>query len=86
MSARATPSGSTRRPSKRAASADSLRPAEELGSSSVAKPLLLPTRQKQPVNGKLEFDAKAFLAKAGVGQEDRLPEEERDCLRTRRPR
>jgi CRP/FNR family transcriptional regulator, cyclic AMP receptor protein len=67
MSARATPSGNIRRPSERAASADSVRPAE-LGSNSIAKPLLLPSRQKQPMNGKLPFNARAFLAKAGVGK------------------
>ena len=67
MSARATPSGSIRRPSKRATSADSVRPAKP-GSGAIAKPLLLASRQKQPTNGESAFNAKAFLAKAGVGK------------------
>ena len=67
MSARATPSGSTRRPSKRATSADWVRSAKP-GSSAIAKPLLLASRQKQPTNGESAFNAKAFLAKAGVGK------------------
>jgi CRP/FNR family transcriptional regulator, cyclic AMP receptor protein len=61
MSARATPSGTGRRPTKRISSGRSAKPA-------TAKPLLLPSLPKPPTNGKLAFDAKAFLAKAGVGK------------------
>ena len=67
MSARALPSGSTRGAAKRVATTGSVRSAKP-ASERIAKPLLLPTPKLQPTNGEPVFDAKAFLAKAGVGK------------------
>src|ERR1035437_5507994 len=67
MSARATPSGSTRNAPQRVAATDPVRSAKP-ASGAIAKPLLLPTPKLQPTNGETVFDAKAFLAKAGVGK------------------
>jgi CRP-like cAMP-binding protein len=67
MSARATPSGNTRSAPQRVAATDPVRSAKP-ASGAIAKPLLLPTPKLRPTNGETVFDAKAFLAKAGVGR------------------
>jgi len=67
MSARGMPSGSTGRPGKRVSSIVLARPANPAALKS-AKPIQLPTPKAQPTNGETVFDAKAFLAKAGVGK------------------
>src|ERR1022692_2293616 len=67
MSARAMPSGSTRSAPQRVAATDPVRSAKP-ASGTIAKPLLLPTPKLRPTNGETVFDAKAFLAKAGVGR------------------
>ena len=67
MSARAMPSGSTRSAPQRVAATHPVRSAKP-ASGAIAKPLLLPTPKLRPTNGETVFDAKAFLAKAGVGR------------------
>src|SRR5664279_1834381 len=65
MSARGIPSGDASRPAKRRASANSARPAKP-ASGEIGRPKLVASQQKPP-NIETTFDAKAFLAKAGVG-------------------
>ena len=67
MSSRAMPSASTGRPAKRASPIDSVRAAKP-ATLDFAKPVGLSTSKPQPTNGETVFDAKAFLAKAGVGK------------------
>src|SRR5271167_1005793 len=67
MSARATPSGGTERPAKRISSIDLVRSAKP-ASLKFAKPVQLPTPKPKPTNGETVFDAKAFLARAGLGK------------------
>ena len=65
MSTRGLSSGDSKRPAKRRPSADSGRPAKPVsGGKAIAAPL----SQRQPIDGKSAFNAKAFLAKAGVGK------------------
>jgi CRP-like cAMP-binding protein len=59
------PSGNTGRPAKRVSSIDSVRSAKP-PALEVAKRVRLP--KPQPIKGETVFDAKAFLAKAGVGK------------------
>jgi len=67
MSARAMPAGSTSRPAKRVSSVDSVRFAKPSAVKS-EEPSRLPTPKPQPTNGEAVFDAKAFLARAGLGK------------------
>jgi CRP/FNR family cyclic AMP-dependent transcriptional regulator len=67
MSARGIPFGDASRPGKRRASADSARPAKP-ASGAIGRPLLVSSRKQKATNGEATFDAKAFLAKAGVGK------------------
>ena len=67
MSARATPSGSTGRPAKRVSSIDLVRSASP-AALKFAKPVRLPSPKQKPTNGETVFDAKAFLARAGLGK------------------
>jgi CRP/FNR family transcriptional regulator, cyclic AMP receptor protein len=67
MSARATPTGSTGRPANQVPSVASLRPAKPL-KGEIAKPSRLQTLKPQPKNRETVFDAKTFLARAGLGR------------------
>lgn len=67
MSARALSSGNTGRPVKRASPVDSVQSAKP-ATLAFVKPVRLSTTKPQPTNGEIAFDAKAFLAKAGVGK------------------
>ncbi len=67
MSARATPTGSTSRVAKRVPSVDSVRfPKPDTGK--IGKPSRLQRAKPQPKNGDTVFDAKTFLARAGLGR------------------
>lgn len=67
MGARAMPTGSTGSAAKRVSSGASVRPAKPATGGN-AKPFRVPTPKPQPTNGDAAFDAKAFLAKAGLGR------------------
>jgi CRP/FNR family transcriptional regulator, cyclic AMP receptor protein len=67
MSARGMPTGSTSRPAKRIPSINSARSAKAAINEIVA-PSRLQTPKTQPTNGDAVFDAKAFLARVGVGK------------------
>jgi CRP/FNR family cyclic AMP-dependent transcriptional regulator len=64
MSARAMLSGSTGRPAKRVSSTLTAKPAK----SEIGRPFPLPTPNLEPTNGDAVFDAKTFLARAGLGK------------------
>jgi CRP/FNR family transcriptional regulator, cyclic AMP receptor protein len=67
LSARATPSGSPRRPAKRVSPISSVRASKSVPEA-IAKPLLLRTPNRPPTGVEPVFDARAFLAKAGIGK------------------
>ena len=61
------PAGSTGRPAKRVSPTSSVRASKPVPKA-IAKPLLLPTPNRPPTSVESDFDAKVFLAKAGVGK------------------
>ena len=61
------PSRSGGRPAKRVSPASTVRSAKPT-KSKIAEPLVLARPKQQPSNGNGVFDAKAFLAKAGLGK------------------
>ena len=67
MSARATPSGSTGRAAKQISSVALVR-SPKSAKGEIAKPFRVPKPTPEPTNGEALFDAKAFLAKAGLGK------------------
>ncbi|HZL66766.1 MAG TPA: Crp/Fnr family transcriptional regulator [Candidatus Limnocylindrales bacterium] len=67
MSARGMPTGSTSRPAKRIPSINSARSAKA-AINEIVTPSRLQTPKTQPTNGDAVFDAKAFLARVGVGK------------------
>ena len=67
MSARAMPNGSTDRRSKPISSVAALRSSKP-AADAIAKPFGLPIPKPQLTNGNLAFDAKTFLARAGLGR------------------
>jgi CRP-like cAMP-binding protein len=67
MSARDTPAGAQGRPAKRVSSVNSARSANP-ATGPIAAPSRVQTPKLQPTNGDAVFDAKAFLARAGVGK------------------
>ena len=67
MSARATPSGSTGRAAKRVSTVALVRSLKS-AEVEIAKPFRVPKPTLQPTNMAALFDAKAFLAKAGLGK------------------
>src|ERR1035438_267921 len=67
MSARATPSGSTGRPAKQISSVAVVR-SPKSAKGEIARPFQVPTSTPHPINDDGIFDAKAFLAKAGLGK------------------
>jgi hypothetical protein len=67
MNARGMPTGSTGRPAKRIPSLNSARSARP-AVNEIVTPSRLQTPKTQPTNGDAAFDAKAFLARAGLGK------------------
>jgi CRP/FNR family cyclic AMP-dependent transcriptional regulator len=67
MSARDMPTGSTSRPAKRIPSINSARSAKA-AINEIVTPSRRQTPKTQPTNGDAVFDAKAFLARVGVGK------------------
>ena len=67
MSARATPTGSTGRPAKPVPSVASVQLAKP-ATGKIGMPSRLRTPKSQPRNGEAAFDAKTFLARAGLGR------------------
>ena len=67
MSARATPTASTSRAAKQVPLVDSVRPAKP-ANGKIGKPSQLQGAKPQPKNGEMVFDAKTFLARAGLGR------------------
>jgi len=67
MSARATPSGSTGRPAKQVSSVALVR-SPKSAKGEIAGPFQVPKPTPRPTNGEVFFDAKTFLAKAGLGK------------------
>jgi len=67
MSAGALPSGNAGRPARRVSSV-ALARSPKSAKGKIAKPFPVPTPTLYPTNGDTEFDAKAFLAKAGLGK------------------
>src|SRR5664279_1161104 len=67
MSARATPSGSTGRPARQVSSV-ALVGSPKSAKGDIARPFRVPKPTPQPTNGEVFFDAKTFLAKAGLGK------------------
>src|SRR5271157_389484 len=67
MSARGIPARSQDPPARRVPSVDSVRSARP-GTAEIAKPSPLQTPKPQPKNGDTVFDAKTFLARAGLGR------------------
>jgi CRP/FNR family transcriptional regulator, cyclic AMP receptor protein len=67
MSARGIPTRNQGRAAERVPSVDLVRSAKP-ATGAIAKPSRLQTSKAQPTNGETVFDAKAFLAKAGLGR------------------
>ncbi len=67
MSAKSMPTGSTGRPAKRVPSVALVRPAKP-ATGDIGKPAQLQRAKPQPGNGETIFDAKTFLARAGLGR------------------
>ena len=67
MSARDMPARAQGRPAKRVSSVNSARSANP-ATGPIAAPSRVQTPKLQPTNGDVVFDAKAFLARAGVGK------------------
>ncbi len=67
MSAKGIPTRNRGRAAERVPSVDSVRSAKP-ATGVIAKPSRLQTSKPQPTNGETVFDAKAFLAKAGLGR------------------
>jgi CRP/FNR family transcriptional regulator, cyclic AMP receptor protein len=67
MSTRATPARVLGRPANRVPSVASVRPAKS-ATDKIAKPSQLQRVKPQPNNGDTVFDAKTFLARAGLGR------------------
>ena len=67
MSARAIPIGSRGRPANRIPSVASVRPAKP-STDKIGKPSQFERAKTQPKNGETVFDAKTFLARAGLGR------------------
>src|SRR5271157_124429 len=67
MSARGIPARSQDPPARRVPSVDSVRSARP-GTAEIARPSPLQTPKPQPKNGDTVFDAKTFLARAGLGR------------------
>ena len=67
MSTRGIPTRSQDYPAKRVPAVDSVRSAKP-ATGETAKPSRLRTPKPRPTNGEAGFDAKAFLARAGLGK------------------